>query len=238
MGRAHAASYRRAMVQVLQAAEAAPTPRGEARTPVILTIMAVVVIMAVLPERVRILPRWITILAAGVQIAALAAAALFRGRRAVLLVERWITVAFLSFAGAVMLSDIDRLIGLILQKAGTVDGLKLLTTSIAVWVINVLIFSLAYWQLDRGGPAGREADLAIRPDWRFPQDDMDDLFPEGWRPRFVDYLFLAFSTATAFSTTDVTPMSHRSKLMMMTESLISLVNIAVVGARAINVLGG
>jgi hypothetical protein len=226
------------MVEVLQAAETAPAPRSEARTPVILTILAVVIIMAVLPERVRILPRWISVLAAGLEVAVLACAAMFRGRRAVVLVERWVTVAFLSFAGAVMLNDIERLIGLIVQKAGAVDGLQLLATSVAVWVINVLIFSLAYWQLDRGGPGGREEDLAIRPDWRFPQDDMDDLFPEGWRPRFVDYLFLAFSTATAFSTTDVTPMSHRSKLLMMTESLISLVNIAVVGARAINVLGG
>jgi hypothetical protein len=226
------------MVEVLQAAETAPAPRSEARTPVILTILAVVIIMAVLPQRVRLLPRWITVLAAGLEIAALAGAAIFRGRPVTVQIERWTTVAFLSFAGALMLNDIQRLIGLMLEKAGAVDGLRLLTTSVAVWVINVLIFSLAYWQLDRGGPGGREDDLGIRPDWRFPQDDMDDLFPEGWRPQFVDYLFLAFSTATAFSTTDVTPMSHRAKLMMMAESLVSLVNIALVGARAINVLGG
>jgi hypothetical protein len=227
------------MVEVLQAAEKATAPpRGEARTPVILTLLAVLIIMAALPERVRLLPRWVSMLAAGLEIAALAAAAMFRGRPVLVVMERWVTVAFLSFAGALMLNDIQRLIGLMLLKAGTVDGLQLLTTSVAVWVINVLIFSLAYWQLDRGGPAGREADLGIRPDWCFPQDDMDDMFPEGWKPRFVDYLFLAFSTATAFSTTDVTPMSHRSKLMMMAESLISLVNIALVGARAINVLGG
>jgi hypothetical protein len=226
------------MTQVLPVADTATPPRVEARTPVILTLLAVLVIMAVLPERVRLLPRWVTVLAAGSEIAILVGSAIFRGRTVPVLVERWGTVAFVSFAGALMLNDIQRLMGLMLEKAGAVDGLQLLTTSVAVWVINVLIFSLAYWQLDRGGPAGRENDLPVRPDWRFPQDDMDDLFPEGWRPRFVDYLFLAFSTATAFSTTDVTPMSHRSKLMMMAESLISLVNIALVGARAINVLGG
>jgi hypothetical protein len=226
------------MVEVAHLAETATPQRGEARTPVILTILMVLLIMALLPERVRLLPRWVTALAAGLEIGVLTCAAVFRGRPVIVQIERWVTVAFLSFGGTVMLNDLDRLVGLMLEKANTVDGLRLLTTSVAVWTMNVGIFSLAYWQLDRGGPGGREHDLAVRPDWRFPQDDMDYMFPKGWRPAFVDYLFLGFSTATAFSTTDVMPISHRAKLMMMAESIVSLVTIALVGARAINVLGG
>jgi hypothetical protein len=100
------------------------------------------------------------------------------------------------------------------------------------------MFALLYWQLDRGGPAGRASSAPPRPDWLFPQDDAgpEHLAP-GWRPRFIDYLFLAFSTATAFSTTDALPLTGRAKLAMMSESAVSLVTLVVVAARAINVLG-
>jgi hypothetical protein len=226
------------MAEVLSPSEADAAPRQEPRVPVILTILAVVLLMALLPARIRLVPRWAAIAVAGLEILALAGCALTHGRPVWRLIERWTTVAFISFAGALLLTDIERLFIIILHTSGSGEGLMLLSTSVAVWLVNILIFSLAYWQLDRAGPAGREDELAVRPDWRFPQDEMDEVFPEGWAPQFTDYLFLAFSTATAFSTTDVTPITRRAKVMMMAESLISLVNIALVGARAINVLGG
>ena len=76
-----------------------------------------------------------------------------------------------------------------------------------------------------------------RPDWLFQQGETGKDNPSGWRPTFVDYLFLGYSTATAFSTTDTVPLTARAKLLMMVESTISLSTIAVVGARAINILG-
>jgi uncharacterized membrane protein len=76
------------------------------------------------------------------------------------------------------------------------------------------------------------------PDWVFPQEGLTERAPPGWRPSFVDYLFLSFSTASAFSTTDVIPMTSRAKLLMMFQSIVSLSTIAVVAARAINILGG
>jgi hypothetical protein len=227
------------MVEAVSQAEAVATPRQEPRLPVILTILTVMLLMAMLPERIRLVPRWATAIVAGLEVLVLAACAFSRGRRSWLLIERWVTVAFVSFAGAVLLTDIQRLFVLMLHTtASSGEGLTLLSTSVAVWLVNVMIFTLGYWQLDRGGPEGRARDLTVRPDWRFPQDDLDELFPDGWSPQFGDYLFLAFSTATAFSTTDVLPISRRAKMLMMAESLISLVNIAFVGARAINVLGG
>jgi hypothetical protein len=114
---------------------------------------------------------------------------------------------------------------------------QLLTSSIAVWVTNVLMFSLLYWQIDRGGPESRVNNASTQPDWLFPQAGAPEDAPPDWRPTFVDHLFLGFSTATAFSTTDVMPLTPRAKMLMMLESTISLVTIVVVGPRAINILG-
>jgi len=120
-----------------------------------------------------------------------------------------------------------------------VTALELLSSSIAIWVSNVVLFGLIYWQIDRGGPARREcAETTAPPDWFFPRDQALEAFGEpGWRPLFIDYLFLGFSTATAFSAADAQPLTARAKLVMMTESSISLLTLVVVAARAINVLG-
>jgi uncharacterized membrane protein len=99
--------------------------------------------------------------------------------------------------------------------------------------MNVLTFSLLYWQIDRGGPASLAKK---RRDWLFPQEVAEDVVPK-WRATFVDYLYLGYSTATAFSSTDVSPMTSRAKLLMMLESAISLVTTVAVAARAINILG-
>jgi hypothetical protein len=106
-----------------------------------------------------------------------------------------------------------------------------------VWVSNVLIFSLLYWRIDRGGPEARANNAGTRPDWLFPQPGAPEDAPPDWRPTFVDYLFLGFSTATAFSPTDALPLTSRAKMLMMLESTMSLGTIVVVAARAINILG-
>ena len=124
------------------------------------------------------------------------------------------------------------------SRSAEIGGLQLLASSTAVWVTNALVFSLLYWQIDRGGPEGRVNAANTRPDWLFPQEGApaEDV-PPGWRPAFVDYLYLGYSTATAFSTTDAMPLTPRAKLLMMLESPISLLTIVVVASRAINILG-
>ncbi|HEX8828845.1 MAG TPA: hypothetical protein VF778_12090 [Xanthobacteraceae bacterium] len=119
----------------------------------------------------------------------------------------------------------------------SLSGLTLLTTSISIWVTNILIFALAYWQLDRGGPTGRNAGWRGRADFTFPRGDPRDGVPEDWQPSFADYLALAFNTSTAFSPTDVLPLTPRGKMLMMLQSVISLITVIAVGARAINILG-
>ncbi len=98
---------------------------------------------------------------------------------------------------------------------------------------------MAYWQIDCGGPESRANYYEdSKPDWLFPQTDIPEKVPPDWRPTYVDYLFLSFTTATAFSPTDALPLTVRAKVLMMLESAVSLLTLIVVAARAINLLGG
>jgi hypothetical protein len=113
---------------------------------------------------------------------------------------------------------------------------ELLTAGGLIWLTNVLAFGLAYWELDRGGPAARAAATRDRPDFLFPQMQIPDLAGRDWEPAFVDYVYLSFTNATAFSPTDVLPLSRWAKLTMMAQAGVSLVVIVLVVARAINAL--
>jgi hypothetical protein len=137
-----------------------------------------------------------------------------------------------------ILANLANLIDAMVHRSTEITGVQLLASSIGVWNINILVFSLLYWQLDRGGPEARVHHAGRRADWFFPQESapVEDV-PAGWGATYVDYLYLAYSTATAFSTTEVAPLTHRAKLSMMLESSISLATILLVAARAINILG-
>jgi hypothetical protein len=139
-------------------------------------------------------------------------------------------------------------IGMIASVALLISGLpshreqpaELLLSAAALWVTNVLVFALWYWRLDAGGPHGR--------DRRRGHDEGAFLFPQmalhpdapmskiGWKPNFLDYLFLAFNTSTAFSPTDVPVLTRWAKVLMMLQSLISLTVLALLAARAVNIL--
>ncbi|MBV8067664.1 MAG: hypothetical protein JO113_06785 [Candidatus Eremiobacteraeota bacterium] len=108
-------------------------------------------------------------------------------------------------------------------------------TALTIWINNVLIFALTYFLIDGGGPDARKR-RAPYPDFDFPGMHAGDEVRPGWRPGVVDYLFLGFMTATAFSPTEAQPLTARAKLLMIVESAMSLTTIAVVGARAINII--
>ena len=97
-------------------------------------------------------------------------------------------------------------------------------------------FSLWYWEIDGGGPTERRQDGHISTDFLFPQMQIGDGKAQGWWPGFLDYLFVAFNASSAFSPTDTLILSRRAKVLMMLQSLISLVTVAVIAARAINTL--
>lgn len=114
---------------------------------------------------------------------------------------------------------------------------ELLRAAAALWVINILVFASWYWRLDAGGPAARDAqDAHTEGAFLFPQMITPWDSDKNWGPGFVDYLFLAFNTSTAFSPTDVPVLSRWAKLMMMMQALISLATVALLAARAVNIL--
>ncbi len=141
-----------------------------------------------------------------------------------------ITVAIIWSLGA--------LIGALLEKRAVPQ--ELLRSAVAIWASNVLVFASWYWRLDAGGPHKRD----LRPShsegaFLFPQMTLQpgsELADPAWKPGFVDYLFLAFNTSAAFSPTDVPVLSRWAKLLMMIQSCISLGTVAILAARAINIL--
>jgi hypothetical protein len=119
---------------------------------------------------------------------------------------------------------------------------ELLLSAAALWATNVLVFALWYWRLDAGGPHGRDKRKGhdegafLFPQMMLPADAPIAGEPEEWAPNFLDYLFLAFNTSTAFSPTDVPVLTRWAKVLMMTQSLISLTVLALLAARAVNIL--
>jgi hypothetical protein len=126
---------------------------------------------------------------------------------------------------------IDRLI-----HSGMTDAGQLLLNGGAIWLTNVIVFALWFWEVDRGGPAARANARDDYPDFLFPQMTLPDMTARDWEPNFVDYFYLSFTNATAFSPTDTLPLSRWAKLAMMAESAVSLVTVALVVARAVNIL--
>src|SRR5262245_12469517 len=126
----------------------------------------------------------------------------------------------------------------ILNGVTGVTATVLLGRGAAIWVENVIVFSLWYWQLDRGGPAERAAGAPVPPSFAFPEDATPELASPGWRPAYPDYLYLAYTNSTAFSPTDTLPVRRWAKLAMMVQSTLSLVIAILVLARAINILPG
>jgi hypothetical protein len=218
-------------------AKAGPA-RGEARWPVGLAIAVSLLLLQVLPDRIRVLPAWVLWASAGALIAPLVLVALAASKSFWLRVETAVTLAFVAFAGIGNLGFLSELLKDVIGRRGPVSGLTLLSSSVAVWCVNVMMFSLLYWQMDRGGPDRRTDAADTLRDWSFPQDSAPEgEVRPGWKPTYPDYLFLSFSTATAFSTTEVAPFTTRAKMLMMAEALISLMTLALVAARAINILG-
>lgn len=128
------------------------------------------------------------------------------------------------------------LIAAILRDDREETGTVLLATGAAIWVINVIAFSLWYWLLDRGGPAERAVRSGIAPGFLFGEMQSPEFVRDDWSPEYVDYLYLAFTDASAFSPTDTLPITHWAKVLMFLQSAISLVVAVMIIARAVNIL--
>lgn len=140
-------------------------------------------------------------------------------------------VAILAVTNAV---STGMLVHVIVTGAPT-TAVKILASGAAIWLTNVIAFALWYWEFDRGGPVARSCGGGGRTDFLFPQMADPRLDPQ-WSATFIDYLYLSFTNSTAFSPTDTMPLTRWAKLLMLSQSLISLVTVGLVAARAINVL--
>lgn len=212
--------------------------RFEPRWPAAVAIIAFVALLALLSGRLRVLPSWLPYVMVAVALVPMLAVELTRGGALWLRIERVTTMIFVVVAGLATLAGLSNILHSIVGSSSQMSGEELLTSSIAAWITNVIVFSLLYWWLDRGSPEARIRDEGVMPDWVFPQEGaVPGSVPASWRPTYIDYLFLSFSTGTAFSTTDTVPVTSRAKMFMMLESAISLVTITAVASRAINILG-
>jgi uncharacterized membrane protein len=210
------------------------TTADERRWPVALAILAAAGFQLSLPDDVVLGSRWLMPL---VEVAVLAVLVVANPGR----FERepgWRRTTSLALTALVSVANgaaVVRLVRHLLEGWGADDPGTLLATGGAIWATNVIGFALWYWQFDRGGPSARARGDRTVPDFLFPQMQSRDIDPE-WEPTFVDYLYVSFTNATAFSPTDTMPLSRWAKLTMLVQSAVSLAVVALVVARAVNVL--
>ena len=151
------------------------------------------------------------------------------------LTRRRLAIATIAIVSAANSASILLLIHLLLNGAQATAS-TLLRAGVHMWVVNVLLFGLWYWQLDGGGPLERPARPPADRDFLFPQQTEPVLLEGGWRPLFLDYFYVSFTNATAFSPTDAMPLSRWAKMLMLVQSAISLALAVMVVARAVNIL--
>ena len=150
--------------------------------------------------------------------------------------------AALALLGLLVLGNVAALgilvAGLVTTKASDLGGGELLLTGFAIWSANVMVFALAFWEVDAGGPASRSrAGQRTETDFQFPQDQGSQQEGKVWQPRVWDYAYVSLTNSIAFSPTDTMPLTLRAKAMMGAESAISAITILLVAARAVNILG-
>lgn len=119
---------------------------------------------------------------------------------------------------------------------GVTDARTLLLSGGSIWLTNIAVFGLWFWELDRGGPGNRAQAKRSYPDFMFPQMSDPRYAPESWHPNFFDYLYTSFTNASAFSPTDVMPLTRWAKMLMLLQSMTALLMVGLVIARAVNIL--
>ncbi|MFE7318346.1 MULTISPECIES: hypothetical protein [unclassified Streptomyces] len=208
--------------------------RGEPRWPSTVAVLAAVALQWLLPERLTIHPEWLLPVLEVALLLMLVAADPVRIER-VSRPYRWVGLALIAMISAANgWSAVHLVIGLVRGTEGE-DAGPLLATGGAIWLTNVIVFALWYWEWDRGGPVARVHAVRRYPDFLFPQMANPELAPEHWEPQFADYLYLSFTNATAFSPTDVMPLTRWAKLLMLLQSAVSLLTVVLVVARAVNI---
>jgi hypothetical protein len=128
------------------------------------------------------------------------------------------------------------LIEALFYGTGHISGRSLLLNGLNIYLTNILMFALWYWEIDGGGPDRRATNTITKQDFAFPQMIHPHMFSANWVPGFMDYLYLSVTNVANFAAADTLPLTHRAKLMMMTQSFVALVTVVLVAARAISIM--
>lgn len=207
--------------------ESAKEPRWLA----LIAMLATGLVYAALPSNLSVGPDWLLVALMGVVIVA----ALISHRIGNHKADKLIGYTASVILTVAMIWSLGLLVAAIPKHE--IDPRTLLRSAVALWVTNVLVFALWYWRLDAGGPHERDKVPGHKDGaFLFPQMNLETSSELNWSPNFVDYLFLAFNTSTAFSPTDTPALSRWAKILMMLQATISLTVLALLAARAVNVL--
>jgi hypothetical protein len=210
--------------------------RREPRVPILAALLVAMALPFLMPADYSPGARWLLPLVEGaLLVAALSVDPGGIDRRSVHLRRIRIAVVVIIVSGAAWATS-WLVVDLVQGQNVTDSAGELLAAGSLVWIDLVIAFGFLYWELDGGGPGRRARRTPRYPDLAFPQHMNPDVAPPGWRPVFVDYLYLGFTNAIAFSPTDVMPLAHWAKLTMGLESGASLVILGLVIARAVNIL--
>jgi uncharacterized membrane protein len=211
-----------------------PPAVGEAAWPAQLAVLVAIGLQLALPSKLTPGTHWLLPALEGALVLGLAVATPRQlehnhpVRRRVALTM----VAVVTIANAFSLGELTHY----LLHHDVSNGHRLIIAGLLIWLTNFLAFALWYWEIDRGGPGIRAAGEDRAPDFLFPQMADDSIHPRDWRPDFIDYLYVSLTNATAFSPTDTMPLSHMAKLVMGLQSVISIITLALIVSRAVNIL--
>ncbi len=208
--------------------------KGESRLPINVVVTLVILLQLTLPKALNISFPWFI---CGIEAGLLLLVNILEPRRvsAHSGLPRKLSLGLAAAMSAANLFSIARLVNELLN--GQVrDAKSLLITGGSIWLTNVIVFALWYWEFDRGGPGARAAAQKSIPDFMFPQMSDPDLAAPHWSSSFFDYLYISFTNSSAFSATDVLPLTRWAKALMLLQSVTSLVVVALVVARAVNIL--
>jgi hypothetical protein len=215
--------------------------RQVAYWPADLCVLVAILLQVGLSHRLTVGPRWLLPALEGFLLIGLAATTPYGHIREDHPVRRRVAIGLIAVVNAANAISLYLLAHELLNEHIS-NGRALILSGIAIWLTNVLIFALWYWQLDRGGPADRAKRLDPhtpegRPDFVFAQMDSGRPYtPDDWMPEFLDYLALGVTTATAFSAADTLPISRQAKALMSAQALISLVTLGLIISRAVGIL--
>src|SRR6476619_3964444 len=208
----------------------------ESRLPVLFAIIAVIGLQVAIPKNYTVVPRWPLI---GLEVLLLAVLTWLNPLRLTNATRlgryaTWVLLAAITLDNTLsaVLLDIRILSGEVSNKAAVLLG-----SGAAIFVTNIIVFGIWYWELDRGGPYARHIGERPYPDFLFPQMTTPNISKPDWRPTFVDYLYVSVTNVMAFSPTDTMPLARWAKAMMTVQALVALSTAALVISRAVNILG-